>query len=132
MVASGGGSSWSVPKLSTQRFTSSMATNGPPASACSTALRMASTCQAFSLMYEDSASPAMLLVLRPMFSARASSCSLVSREVRTVMVTVLSLLLALVLICVQLNTTAGVLQGQHLSPPYSKAITGRLLLCAGA
>src|SRR3954447_17044017 len=67
-----------------------------------------------------------------MFSARASSCSLVSREVRTVMVTVLSLLLALVLICVQLNTTADVLQGQHLSPPYSKAITGRLLACAGA
>src|SRR3954454_21737244 len=67
-----------------------------------------------------------------MFSARASSCSLVSREVRTVMVTVLSLLLALVLICVQLNTTADVPQGQHLSPPYSKAITGRLLLCAGA
>src|SRR5690242_14356229 len=67
-----------------------------------------------------------------MFSARASSCSLVSREVRTVMVTVFSLLLAFVFICVQLNTTADALQGMHLSLPYSKAITGRLLFCAGA
>src|SRR4051812_17466194 len=66
-----------------------------------------------------------------MFSARALSCSLVSREVRTVIITVLSLLLALVLICVQLNTTADSLQGHYLSPSYSKAITGRLLFCAG-
>src|SRR5690348_4695971 len=50
MVTSGGGSSSSVPRLSIQRLVSSQATNGPPASALATALPMASTCQAFSLM----------------------------------------------------------------------------------
>src|SRR3954453_6923738 len=106
MVASGGGSSSSVPQLSTQRFTSSKATKGPPASALATALPMASTCQAFSLMYVAMASCARLLVLRPMSSARASSCSLVSGEVRTAIVTDFPLLLVFVVICLQVSTSA--------------------------
>src|SRR3954451_25177553 len=67
---------------------------------------MASTCQAFSLMYVAMASCARLLVLRPISSARASSCSLVSGEVRTAMVTDLPWLLVLVAICLQVSTSA--------------------------